>query len=41
MKRKRDSKKLWRNKLNKINTKIQNNITEKEKNQKRFSFFIL
>ena len=41
MKRKRDSKKLWRNKLNKINTKIQNNITGKEKNQKRFSFFIL
>ena len=41
MKRKRNSKKLWRNKLNKINLQIKNNENLKEKNQKRFSFFIL
>lgn len=41
MKRKRDSRKLWKLKLKKINTKIQNNLTEKEKNEKKFSYFIL
>lgn len=41
MKRKRDSRKLWKLKLKRINTKIQNNLTEKEKNEKKFSYFIL
>ena len=41
MKRKRDSRKLWKLKLKKNNTKIQNNLTEKEKNEKKFSYFIL
>lgn len=41
MKRKRDSRKLWKLKLKRINTKIENNLTEKEKNEKKFSYFIL
>lgn len=41
MKRKRDSKKLWKLKLKRINKKIQKKLTEKEKNEKKFSYFIL
>lgn len=41
MKRKRDSRKLWKLKLKRINKKIQKKLTEKEKNEKKFSYFIL